>query len=355
MKKILLWILALVMLVIIGVTLGARIKERHTVSNVIDNLVDAVRNAPQNTIGLRKMGDYEDCVYNAVTKKGEDWLYIMGCEVVESKNNPHYARYVISILGPDADTIECNYDQVKGLLNAIESVVNSKTMMIDNSISDEVFKIISELDQNIVIQYDDENIPDVVQKEAKSLIDMGYDINYVGQYDGKIGGYTGVDVYQFVPPKDSKGGFPILYAVHDDKIIKKISGHESLSLLKGLSERTIKKTNGLSTSVDLPEPFKDMIPDLVKTIKNAPDGTITVTDIPYYDDCRHIKIDKDGKPFLYERACFSIGARLQGFDPVKFANYRYTIYNDDGTETEIEGNYEMFKELIKVISDTEKE
>lgn len=95
----------------------------------------------------------------------------------------------------------------------------------------------------------------------------------------------------------------------------------------------------------------EQIKELTENIKNAPSGGITVTNIPTDDDCVHTLINKDGIPILYERACFSIGLRLQGFDPVEFADYTFTIYNDDGTETKITGEYKHFKELIDIISE----
>lgn len=94
---------------------------------------------------------------------------------------------------------------------------------------------------------------------------------------------------------------------------------------------------------------KEQIAGLIDTIKKAPAGSIMATNVSVIDDCRHVKINKDGKQFLYERACFSVGLRLKGFDPVKYANYRFTVYNDDGTETEIKGDHSKFKELIDVI------
>ena len=93
----------------------------------------------------------------------------------------------------------------------------------------------------------------------------------------------------------------------------------------------------------------EQIKELTENIKNAPSGSITVTNIPTFDDCVHTLINKDGIPIFYERACFSIDLRSQGFDPVKSANYTFTVYNDDGTETKITGEYEHFKELIDII------
>ena len=66
---------------------------------------------------------------------------------------------------------------------------------------------------------------------------------------------------------------------------------------------------------------KEQIAGLIDTIKKAPAGSIMATNVSVIDDCRHVKINKDGKQFLYERACFSVGLRLKGFDPVKYSNY----------------------------------
>lgn len=92
----------------------------------------------------------------------------------------------------------------------------------------------------------------------------------------------------------------------------------------------------------------EQIAKLVETIKNAPAGSITATNVPTTDDCMHVKVNKDGNTFLYERACFPIDLRFKGFDPVKHADYTFTIY-DGAEESEISGIYEDFKELIAVI------
>ena len=86
---------------------------------------------------------------------------------------------------------------------------------------------------------------------------------------------------------------------------------------------------------------KEQITDLINTIKNAPAGSITTNYISEDDDCVRMLINKDGVPIFYWRACFDI----KEFD----INNIFTIYNDDGTETEIKGGYQKFKELIDIV------
>ena len=89
------------------------------------------------------------------------------------------------------------------------------------------------------------------------------------------------------------------------------------------------------------------IKNIIESIKNAPDGSLTAYDIPTTDDCVHTVIQKNNTKFLYKRACFPISLRFAGADPIKDADYKFTVYGDQ--EINLIGNYEQFKDLIAVL------
>ncbi|MBO7508655.1 MAG: hypothetical protein J6T57_00030 [Alphaproteobacteria bacterium] len=93
---------------------------------------------------------------------------------------------------------------------------------------------------------------------------------------------------------------------------------------------------------------KEQIANLVETIKNAPSGSITSTNIPTFDDCTHTIVNKDNVQIFYEQVCFPIDLRFKGFDPVKNASYIFTIYNGT-TKNTIAGDYKDFQELLSLI------
>ena len=77
-----------------------------------------------------------------------------------------------------------------------------------------------------------QNVPDVLKDEAIKWEQNGFRIEYAGRYRGEVNGYSDVNIYQVVAPDGSKTGFPTVYAIHDNKIIREITNMESMDILK---------------------------------------------------------------------------------------------------------------------------